>query len=97
MWIENPWIVFYIKGHLVTLLGGLLIPIDLFPEFLQVIIDYLPFKYYVFFPFKVLIGEVATIEVLKNLGYFLIWIIGLSILTNFTWKKSLNQYTAVGG
>lgn len=96
-WMENPWAIFFIKGEIISFLSGVAIPIDLFPTFLKKMLDYLPFKYYVFFPYKVLIGEVTYKECVQNLFIFIAWIFFIIVITNIVWQKSIKTYTAVGG
>jgi ABC-2 type transport system permease protein len=96
-WIENPYVVFFIKGEIAVFLCGLAIPIDLFPEFLKNFLEYLPFKYYVFFPYKILSGTVSFNECMWNLLLLMAWVGGISLLTYTVWKKSIKNYTATGG
>jgi ABC-2 type transport system permease protein len=96
-WIENPWVVFFIKGEIIMFLCGLAIPIDLFPPFLRSFLEYLPFKYYVFFPYKILNGTVAFNECMWNLLLLIAWVGGISLFTYIVWKRSVKNYTATGG
>jgi ABC-2 type transport system permease protein len=96
-WFENPWVVFMVKERITALLCGLLVPIDLFPSGLQQALRFFPFKFYVFFPYKVLIGEISPHECWLNLLLFLVWIGGMSLITLIVWTRSIKNYTAVGG
>lgn len=96
-WVDNPWIIFYIKGHVLSLICGLVVPIDLFPSYIKNVLEFLPFQYYVFFPYKVLIGAVSLADCIMNLLLFIGWIVGISIITFYVWKKSIKKYTAAGG
>lgn len=96
-WMDNPWILFYLKRQLLPLVCGLLIPIDLFPDIIKNILEILPFQFYVYFPYKVLIGAVTMQQCVNNMVLFIVWIIGMGIITQFIWGKSLKKYMAVGG
>lgn len=49
-WIEENSAFFWIYSKLVFTLGGMLLPIDMFPEWLQGISRYLPFAYVTYTP-----------------------------------------------
>jgi len=90
-WMENPWVIFFIKGE------RLIIPIDLLPSSLKSFLEYLPFKYYVYFPYKILSGTVSFNECMWNLFILIAWIAGIFFFIRFFWKKSIKNYTAAGG
>lgn len=96
-WVENPWVVFMVKARVTTLLCGLLVPIDLFPPALQRILQFLPFKFYVFFPYKILTGTISMHNCWTNLLIFSLWIGSISLLTMCVWRIAIKKYTAVGG
>ena len=95
----NPGLLLkaWIETRMLTLLCGLLIPLDLFPAVIKHILDYLPFQYYVYYPYQTLIGGVTTQQALLNVLYFTGWIAGISVITLFGWTRSMARYTAVGG
>jgi ABC-2 type transport system permease protein len=97
VWMDNPWILFYLKRQILPLVCGLLIPIDLFPNVIKNVLEALPFQFYVYFPYKVLIGSVSLQQCINNLLLFAAWIVGIGVFTQIVWKKSLKKYTAVGG
>ncbi len=96
-WMDNPWILFYLKRQILPLVCGLLIPIDLFPNVIKNVLEVLPFQFYVYFPYKVLIGSVTLQQYMNNMLFFMAWIVGIGLVAQIVWKKSLKKYTAVGG
>lgn len=96
-WMDNPWILFYIKGHVTAVFCGLIIPLNLFPNGVQKVLDYLPFQYYVFFPYQILSGNIGFYDYLTNLACFLGWILAFMAIMLIVWIKSINRFTAVGG
>lgn len=44
-YIENPSIVIYIKGEIFALLAGIVMPLDIFPDWINFILEILPTKY----------------------------------------------------
>jgi ABC-2 type transport system permease protein len=49
-WVEDTWAFEFIYRRLVMLLGGMMIPLDVFPEPLSSIARALPFSYIVYAP-----------------------------------------------
>lgn len=79
----------------IEFLGGMVVPIDLMPEFLGKICRFLPFQFTGYFPIKIYQGiESKTIVI----GFLtsLVWIIVISILLRLLWRKGLKKYEAIG-
>lgn len=77
-----------------SLLEGSIVPLDLLPDFLQRINDFLPFKYTVFVPISILNGKIDP-----DLALFLIpvfWILFLFFLSKFIFKKGIKRYEGFG-
>lgn len=96
-WIDNPWILFYIKGHVTAIFCGLIIPLNLFPHWLRDVLDYLPFQYYVYFPYQVLTGHISAYSYVSNLSLFMGWIAVMMLVMRLVWKKSIYRFAAAGG
>jgi len=75
---------------------GAYIPLDLLPIAFQNIIKFLPFPYVIFFPIKVLRGEVTNESFVQALLILSLWIFFFMIINFITWRKGLKQYESVG-
>lgn len=83
-WVEDANPLHWIYDKIVFLLGGLLFPIDLLPDFFMKIARFLPTSYFVYYParllanfelslfFEVIIGQIFYLFVLVFLGNFLL-------------------------
>ena len=79
-----------------TVLSGMLIPIDLFPEGLRAVINYTPFPYLIDFPVKVMLGRLEGLDLLTGLAMQLFWV-GVFVALRLTlWRNGLKRYGAVG-
>jgi ABC-2 type transport system permease protein len=84
----------YIRAEL--LLSGRLVPLQLMPGWVQVIANWLPFKWTFFFPIEALIGNLSTTSLLGGVAMQVLWIgIGGGLALLF-WRASVRHYTAVG-
>lgn len=79
------------------LLGGLFIPLPLMPQFIQNILNYLPFRFVADLPVRIYIGSIGIAEGLTFIGIALIWLIGLILLGRLLLSKSLRKTVIQGG
>jgi ABC-2 type transport system permease protein len=79
------------------LLSGGIFPLEVFgPAFVRVM-DFLPFKYTVSYPIKVLNGTIAISQVWEGMLVQLVWIAVMYIIANLLWRVGGRRYVAVGG
>lgn len=90
-------VVNIMRGSLVPLLGGAVIPLDLFPPFARILADFLPFKYLIYFPIKVYLGQVSQIEFWQGILIGSSWILALGFFVWLVWPAALRKYESVGG
>jgi ABC-2 type transport system permease protein len=91
MKLMDAWLVFFF------VLSGYLIPIDLFPGGLRVIIDWLPFRYQLGLPVELMIGAHAPRAALALVVRQWAWVfVGLGA-TAALWRRGLRQFAAHGG
>lgn len=83
-------------NHVIKILSGALIPINLFPILMKNIILFLPFPALVFTPTYVLQNSLSLKELALLFITTLIWSIVLVIITKYIWRYSLKQYEGVG-
>jgi ABC-2 type transport system permease protein len=78
------------------LFSGELIPADLLPQQLQMIANFLPFKYLSFVPAKYLAGNFANQNILINFLMQLFWIGVWLLIVKIIWQKGLVRYESAG-
>lgn len=79
---------------IVNFLSGTIIPLDLLPNFLIVMSDFLPFKYMMFFPIAIFNG---TVELHPSLFFSpIIWIIILYTISILVFKQGIKKYEGYG-
>ena len=93
-WLDETWILRVIFMLISGFLAGSYFPLDLYPQWLQVILDYLPFSYIQYYPVKILMGETHLFG--KAVFMISLWMIPLAFLVSFVWRRGLRRYTAAG-
>ena len=81
-----------VSTQLISLLSGGLIPLAFFPQSIQNVLNYLPFKYLVEFPINVYLGKVATSDMLPNLVILWCWVTVLYVVSKVLFQKGLRDY-----
>jgi ABC-2 type transport system permease protein len=89
-----PFVWIYQK--FIFILGGFLIPLDFYPEWLQVIAKALPFSAMIYGPSKLFVAP--TIELFASVLILqLIWIITLGTTLVFAYRRGVAYLTVNGG
>ena len=86
------------QAYFVALLffSGRLAPMELFPRWVQILADILPFKWMVAFPVELAMGRLTVQETLIGFGAQAIWV-GISWLGMiWVWRAGIKTYSAVG-
>ncbi|KSV58277.1 ABC-2 family transporter protein [Acetivibrio ethanolgignens] len=71
------------------LASGSLIPIYLFPDILQGILMYLPFKLYIYTPINVLLSGESSEAFFLNILTGIIWVMFLTLLAKIQWRSGI--------
>lgn len=86
----------WIYQKLAFILGGLMIPLDFYPSWLQSIARALPFSAMTYGPARLFVAPSVS-AFLSTLAMQLTWIIVLGLLLAFFYRRSLNFLTVNGG
>jgi ABC-2 type transport system permease protein len=77
--------------------SGLLIPLPLMPDWLQRILNLLPFRYTADVPFRVYSGDLAGAAAAEAIGLQLAWVIFLGVTGWFAFRAVLRRAVIQGG
>jgi len=93
-WLEETWILRVLLSIIATFLSGAIIPLDLFPGWLQSILSFTPFPYLSYYPIKIFLGE--SVDLYHGFKMIGLWLIIVTVINRYVWKKGMNLYTAAG-
>lgn len=93
-WLTEIRPVTRLKETVISLFGGMLIPITLMPHTLFNLANILPFKYMFYVPISILLGKSANplLDVVIQIGYIILFY----LLYKFIWNLGIKKYEAVG-
>ena len=95
-WAENVWSLAVALRLAAGLLGGLLLPLAVFPEGVRAILAWLPFRFLFDEPVRVLLGQVAFLDWLEGLGLALAWTGAVLLGGRLVWRRGVLGYGGVG-
>lgn len=76
--------------------SGKLVPLNLLPDWLQQVGNYLPFKFTVYMPIMFIMGKIDSRAFINALPAIFIWIIIGWLLSRFAWYLGSKKYEAYG-
>jgi ABC-2 type transport system permease protein len=97
LFIESSLQVWELWLGCFMLLSGYLIPLSLFPPWLERVSRVLPFAYLQALPVETLIGIRDRHQALAGLGIQLAWAAVAWIVLVLLWRRGLRRYSAYGG
>jgi ABC-2 type transport system permease protein len=95
-WAENVWSLMVALRFVGGLLGGLLLPLSVFPDAWRPLLDWLPFRYAFAFPVETFTGGVTGTEWLAGSAVALGWTVVLRGLGAWVWRRGALVYSGAG-
>ncbi|GGG26047.1 ABC transporter permease [Paenibacillus abyssi] len=89
--------VAWARAAITNLFSGALVPLTLFPDWLETITRWLPFQGIVFIPASIYMERMSGLDALWNIGIQFIWVIVLWLAGKAVWRWSVRQVTIHGG
>jgi ABC-2 type transport system permease protein len=84
-------------GVLGEFMAGMVIPVPLMPDWLQRIVNVLPFRYTADFPFRIYSGHIEVREALIGIGIQLFWLAALFFAGKLAMSSVLRKVIVQGG
>jgi ABC-2 type transport system permease protein len=81
---------------LMLFLAGQIAPLTLFPHWIQILADILPFQWMLGFPVELVLGRLTQIQALEGLAAQVVWVIISLVLVRLVWRAGVRVYSAVG-
>lgn len=100
MSIKNNTSIIWLNNLLLYIAGGAIIPMEFYPEWLNRILDYLPFKYIVYWPIQFFLNKESVQPpqmIMRILLIELGWILALYIGYKIMWKVITKKFCSAGG
>lgn len=96
-YVESAGSVFEIWMGLFGVFSGYLVPLDLYPPWLEALSRWLPFRYMLGFPVELATGLLPRDRIGPELAAQWLFVGGLLVLVSLAWRRGLRHFSAVGG
>jgi viologen exporter family transport system permease protein len=94
--VEDVSAFMWIYQKLAFMFGGMLIPLDFYPQWLQVIARALPFSSITYSPARLFVTPTAELFI-NVMTLQIIWIVVLSLMLTFAYRRGVAYLTVNGG
>lgn len=81
---------------LMLFLAGQIAPLTLFPRWMQIAANILPFRWMLGFPVELVLGRLTPVQALEGLATQAAWVIVSLGLVRTIWRAGVRVYSAVG-
>lgn len=95
-WADNVWSLNVMLRFTSEFLGGLMLPLSLFPEVAQRALLWTPFPYLFYIPVMTLVGRVQPMEWAQAVVVSAVWITIMALIALAVWRRGTLAYTGVG-
>ncbi len=95
-WIERARAFDVMYYTLLLLLGGAIVPVELFPGNIGEVVRFTPFPYILGFPVDIAMGSLSSAEVLTGFIIQASWIAIIGLSGRQLWKSGTKNYTGAG-
>ena len=96
-WVESSGSLFELWLGLFGVFSGYLVPLELFPRWLETVARFLPFRYMLAFPVEMVIGMTPRRAALAELAIQWAFVAVLAAAAWITWRAGLRRFAAYGG
>lgn len=95
-WIEEVTPIFWIYQKLLFTVGGLFLPLEMFPDWLRRVAEWMPFQFITYVPARTFVAFEPEF-VLRAVGGQIIYVAVLTALVIFVWRRAQLRLVVHGG
>ena len=96
-WFVEIWGIKASIEQVLWILSGRVLPLSLFPAWMQTFLAWTPFLYLEFTFASLYLGKLTVTEAFYAMGIFCIWIVLLIFLMMYLYKKGFEKVSSFGG
>ena len=97
LWTISGQGISRLLGTLSTLLSGAIVPLPLFPDWAQAVLDFLPFRGLMDIPFRLYVGHISPRNVLLLFAHQLAWTAVLILTGRWMLSRGIRRLVVQGG
>lgn len=95
-WTTRVYSVAQFFYLIVILFSGQFVPLQLMPQTVQSIAQFLPFQNFLYVPIETILGRLPFNEMLLDYAVGLVWLVLFAALFSVIWREGIKRFSAVG-
>ncbi|MBW7477260.1 ABC-2 family transporter protein [Paenibacillus oenotherae] len=96
-WVFYIWGLRILRNAILLFFSGALLPISLFPDWLQTVSTFLPFQSIVYVPVAIYTGQITGSDIYFSILMQLVWLVVIFGIIRLLWSFALRRVTIFGG
>jgi ABC-2 type transport system permease protein len=96
-WLVETWAFNGIYQFVNQFFAGALVPLWLFPDWLQLVANLLPFQTQAHVPLSIYVGQLTGAAALQGLALQAFWVVALAVVAQLVWKRAEHKIVVQGG
>ena len=96
-WLINMWSLITIKNVFVNVLSGSMMPLWFMPDWMEPLLQVLPFSSIYFTPVQIYLGQLTPGEIVTKCLVQAVWIVILYLCGTVLWEKGKKKLVVQGG
>ncbi len=93
---ESTWGAAFLSIIFIEIFSGMIFPIDILPKVFQMVLQFTPFPYLLFYPIAIFVGKIQGWDAVRILAQSAVWILVMLKLSQILWIKGLKVYGSEG-
>lgn len=81
---------------ILVFLSGNFAPLAVMPGWIQLVANFLPFRWVIAFPIELSLGRLTPIEMATGFAMQIFWLVVAQVALTLVWRAGVKQYSAVG-
>lgn len=95
-WFEQIWSLLVLFSFLIMLLGGQLVPLDLYPQWAQDVLSYTPFPILAALPAEALLGKLTWGKFAFGATVGIVWTLVVLGIAQLVFARGVKDYSGIG-
>jgi ABC-2 type transport system permease protein len=95
-WTTRVYSISEFYFALITLFSGQFVPLQLMPRLIQRIASFLPFQMFKYVPIEIFLNHLSPGEIIWDYAAGVVWLVIALLLFQWTWRKGIKRFSAVG-
>jgi len=96
-WFDEAWAFGYATFMILSFTSGSMLPIYIMPNWLQTLLQAMPFQYLAYIPTQIIVENFTIMEYAKMYAVGIFWVIVVALLNDVIYNVGLRKFESQGG